>query len=196
MSPVRALATTVQRILSYPGTSSETTICTYMSKGKIFEFTQNDLLQSFRSCAASIGKDKLSFDPIDIGTHSTRSAAAMAMFMDDTPVFMIMLMGRWSSDAFLKYIRRQVLEFSKGMSLRMIKNDFLFTIPEQRALHDDPRTQNANSFATNLSMDPSYNRQNIRPAFSLGIRDAVFPHSQYFRTATVYSRRVSVVSGP
>ena len=167
MNPVRALATTVQRILSYPGTSSETSICTYMHEGKILEFTQNDLLTSFRSCAGSIGKDKLGFTPEEIGTHSTRSAAAMAMFMDDTPVFMIMLMGRWSSDAFLKYIRRQVLEFSKGMSLRMIKNDFLFTIPAHRASHADPRSQNTNSFATNLSMAPSSNRQNIRPAFSL-----------------------------
>ena len=167
MNPVRSLATTVQRIISYPGTSSESSICTYLVDGKLLEFTQNDLLLSFRACAASIGRDKLGYSPEDIGTHSTRSAAAMAMFMDDTPVFMIMLMGRWSSDAFLKYIRRQVLEFSKGMSHRMIKNDFLFTIPEQRALTDDPRTQNANSFATNLSMAPSSHRQNIRPSFSI-----------------------------
>ena len=167
MNPVHALATTVQRILSYPGTSSETSICTYMHEGKLLEFTQHDLLTSFRDCAGSIGEDKLGFTPDEIGTHSTRSAAAMAMFMDDTPVFMIMLMGRWSSDAFLKYIRRQVLEFSKGMSLRMIKNDFLFTIPAHRASHADPRSQNTNSLATNLSMAPSSNRQNIRPAFSL-----------------------------
>ena len=167
MNPVRSLATTVQRILSYPGTSIDTSICTYMSAGHLHEFTQEDLLANFRANAGSIGKDKLGFEPEDIGTHSNRSAAAMAMFMDDTPVYMIMLMGRWSSDAFLKYIRRQVLEFSKGMSLRMIRNDILFTIPDQHAPQEDPRTQNRNSFATNLSMAPSSNRQTIRPAFSL-----------------------------
>ena len=138
-----------------------------MADGKLHDFTQDDLLRNFRENAACIGKDKLGFEPTDIGTHSNRCAAAMAMFMDDTPVYMIMLMGRWSSDAFLKYIRRQVLEFSKGMSLRMIRNDILFTIPEQRAPQEDPRTQNRNSFATNLSMAPSSNRQSIRPAFSL-----------------------------
>ena len=130
MNPVRALTSTVQQILSYPGTSLDTSICTYIADRKLQEFTQTDLLQSFRVNAASIGKDKLGFEPEDIGTHSTRSAAAMAMFMDDTPVYMIMLMGRWSSDAFLKYIRRQVLEFSKGLSFRMIRNDILFTITE------------------------------------------------------------------
>ena len=167
MNPVRALASTVQRILSYPGTSLDTSICTYMSDGELHELTQEDLLLAFRENAAAIGKDKLGFGPEDIGTHSNRSAAAMAMFMDDTPVYMIMLMGRWSSDAFLKYIRRQVLEFSKGISFRMIRNDILFTIPEQRAPISDPRTQNTNSFATNLSMAPSSHRHNARPAFSL-----------------------------
>ena len=75
-----------------------------MIDGNFLEFSQDDLLSSFRSNTASIGEDKLGFKPKDIGTHSNRCAAAMAMFMDDTPVYMIMLMGRWSSDAFLKYI--------------------------------------------------------------------------------------------
>ena len=167
MNPVRAMASTIQRILSYPGTDENTPICTYLSSGKLQTFTQNDLLKSFRENAASIGADRLGFLPKDIGTHSNRSAAAMAMFMDDTPVYMIMLMERWSSDAFLKYIRQQVLEFSKGISIRMIRNDILFTIPEQRAPLEDPRSQNKNSFATNLSMAPSSHRQNSRPAFSL-----------------------------
>eukprot|EP00978_Attheya_sp_CCMP212_P021308 scaffold62029_cov65-Attheya_sp.AAC.1 len=44
---------------------------------------------------------------MDIGTHSIRSAAAMAMYLAGVPVFTIMLIGRWSRDAFLHYIRRQ-----------------------------------------------------------------------------------------
>ena len=115
----------------------------------------------------SIGKDKLGLLSEDIGTHSNRSAAAIFMFMDDTPVYMIIFMGRWSSDAFLKYIHRQVLEFIQGMSLGMIKNDVLYTIPEHLTDLMDPRTQDLNSFATNMYMAPPSNHQNIRPAFSL-----------------------------
>ena len=63
-----------------------------MINGKLLEFTQYDHLSSFQSNAASIGKEKLGFKPEDIGTHSNRCAAAMDMFMDDTPVYMIMLM--------------------------------------------------------------------------------------------------------
>ena len=114
-----------------------------------------------------MGKATLGYSSDEIGTKSIRSAAAMAMFMDDTPVFMIMLMGRWSSDAFLKYLRRQVLEFSKGMSRRMVKNEYLYSIPNHQTDINDPRTQNPNSFATNLSLAPSSNNHNIQPAFSL-----------------------------
>ena len=104
MNPAQSLASTVQRILSYPDTSINSSICTYMINRKLLDFTQDYLLSSFRSNAASIGEDKLGFKPEDIGTHSNRCAATMAMFMEDTPVYMIMLMGWWSSDAFLKYI--------------------------------------------------------------------------------------------
>ena len=167
LNPVRALALTIQRILSHKKANSDTTICSYAYKGKLLEFTSDDVLKAFRTNAKVMGKDTLGFEPKDIGTHSNRSAAAMAMFLDDTPVFMIMLVGRWSSDAFLKYIRRQVLEFSKGISRRMIKCDTFFTIPQSRRDLNNPKTQNKNSFATNLSLAPSAGKVNHRPAFSI-----------------------------
>ncbi len=45
----------------------------------------------------------------------------MAMYLAGTPVFSIMLVGRWSSKAFLKYIQKQVQEFSHGILLKMIE---------------------------------------------------------------------------
>lgn len=83
--------------------------------------------------------DKLGFTADDIGTHSLRSAAAMAMYLAGVPVYTIMLIGRWSSDAFLRYIRRQVQEFSSGVSSRMILTQDYFTIPDF-ASKEDPRT--------------------------------------------------------
>ena len=58
----------------------------------------------------------------------------MAMCLNDVPTYTIMLVGRWSSDAFLKYIRRQVQEFTSGVSTRMIQRGSFFN--HQRA----PRT--------------------------------------------------------
>jgi len=45
----------------------------------------------------------------------------MAMYLGECPVYTIMLIGRWSSDAFLGYIRKQVMEFSHNVSKRMLK---------------------------------------------------------------------------
>ncbi len=52
----------------------------------------------------------------------------MAMFIAGVPVFTIMLLGCWSSDAFLRHIQQQVQEFSKGVSDKMISNEHFFTI--------------------------------------------------------------------
>eukprot|EP00957_Ditylum_brightwellii_P006553 496665-Ditylum_brightwellii.AAC.1 len=76
----------------------------------------------------------------------------MPMFLDNVPVFLIMLMGRWSSDTFLKYIRKQVLESSRGILKRMIKNNLFFTLNDMRSSSQDPRMHNPNSFTSHLSV--------------------------------------------
>jgi hypothetical protein len=52
-----------------------------------------------------------------LGTHSIQSAAAMAMYTADLPVYTIMLIGRWSSDAFLVYLCIQVMQFTQHISM-------------------------------------------------------------------------------
>jgi len=64
----------------------------------------------------------------------------MAMYLAHVPVFMIMLLGRWSSNAFLDYIRKQVKEFSNGISSKMIQHEHFFTIPSSSS--EDPRAPN------------------------------------------------------
>ena len=54
----------------------------------------------------------------------------MAMVhLDSLPVFTIMLLGRWKSNAFLNYIRKQVKQFSHNVSVRMLNNLDWFTTP-------------------------------------------------------------------
>ena len=68
----------------------------------------------------------------------------MAMYLDDVPIYTIMLIGRWSSDAFLRYIRKQGEQFSHNVSKRMIKNQFFMHVPnfEPRVSRLDPRKRN------------------------------------------------------
>jgi hypothetical protein len=51
-----------------------------------------------------VGTERLGFCPANTGLHSIRSSAAMPLYLANQPVFVIMLLGRWSPDAFLRYI--------------------------------------------------------------------------------------------
>ena len=79
----------------------------------------------------------LGINPEEVGLHSLRSSAAMAMYLNGVPICTIMLIGRWSSDAFLRYIRPQVMEFGMDVSQRMISNTrFYHHVDPSR---EDPR---------------------------------------------------------
>jgi len=102
--------------------------------------SSSQVLACLRHIVTQMGKDHLGYEAKDMGTHSIRSGAAMAMYLDGTPVYTIMLISRWSSDAFLRYIRKQVQQFSQGVSRRMIRSPEFFTIPEHSApSNEDPR---------------------------------------------------------
>ena len=75
------------------------------------------------------------YRPAEIGTHSIRSGAAMALFLAQTSVLKIMILGRWSSAAFLRYIRPQVMGWTAGMATAMLTN------PDFR--HVDPANQSS-----------------------------------------------------
>ena len=74
-----------------------------------------------RSVVTLIGEEDLGFTKDDIGLHSIRSGGAMAMFLSGTSVIIIQRVGRWSSEAFLEYIREQVESFTLDVSKNMLK---------------------------------------------------------------------------
>ena len=108
LCPVKSWARVVKRITQIKSHSPDTHVNTFSDNGKVFLVTSSDAMTALRSAAKTIGTQKLGFSPTEIGTHSIRSGAAMAMYLDEVPVYTIMLNGRWSSDAFLLYIRKQV----------------------------------------------------------------------------------------
>jgi hypothetical protein len=86
-----------------------------------------------------------------------------------------MLIGRWSSDAFLRYICRQVLQFSAGISTRMVSPQAqnFFTLPDFDADFDaeHPRTR---SYRTNF-----HSPQHTGPRKKLSTPDHVFESPQF-----------------
>jgi hypothetical protein len=130
LCPVRIWASIVQRILSYPGANSADTVNKFrLSDASFVLFTGTELLKKLRLAATAVGPDTLGFTAKEIGLHSARSGAAMAMYLAHIPVFTIMLLGHWSSDAFLRCIRKQVKKFSNVVSSKMIAKESFFTIP-------------------------------------------------------------------
>ena len=103
---------------------------------KITVITADYVRSRLRAIVEIIGKDKLGFKKLDIGLHSIRSGGAMAMFLSGTSVIIIMRVGRWSSEAFLKYIRDQVESFTADVSRKMLQHEPFFN------LNPDGGTQN------------------------------------------------------
>jgi hypothetical protein len=127
LCPALRLGRVVQRVLcTVPNVTPHTLICalynpnTKQTTHLQDEFTLN-LLRS--TCAMFGGKPTFGFHPHEIGNRSIRSGAAMALFLKDHSTAKIMILGRWSSDAFLVYIRPQVLEWTNNMSRDMISFD-------------------------------------------------------------------------
>jgi hypothetical protein len=81
----------------------------------------------------------------------------MALPLADVPVYIIMLLGRWSSDAFLLYIRTSVVEFSHDISTKMIQRRLFYSAPGINPM--DPRTRSDNrSAATTQSFGAARQR--------------------------------------
>ena len=85
--------------------------------------------KSLRAGTLSFGEDILVFSHKYMGTHSIRSGFAMELYMSKVYRKTIMIMGRWENSAFLRYIRIQVSDLSKGISTLMTNNHAFYTIP-------------------------------------------------------------------
>jgi hypothetical protein len=136
-----ALVSRIRRTV--PNYSNTTTLNTLTLAKKTVSISSKYLLQQLRFTCRSCGDiQTFGFTHKSIGTHSLRSGGAMALFLNDHPVHKIMIFGRWSSDAFLVYIRPQVLEWTNNMSRDMIRHDTFLDATDTRQTHqEDPRTR-------------------------------------------------------
>ena len=92
------------------------------------------------------------------------------MYLGECPVYTIMMIGRWSSDAFLRYIRKQVKQFSHNVSRRMIRFQFHRHIPdlEPAAPHLDPKQRtHPDNYETRRNIGGNLSRRVSLPAMYL-----------------------------
>ena len=132
LNPITAWANTVSRIMKSPGSTRNTPINSYLIGKKFYSISAKNAINALRSAVTKYGEDRLGFKASEIGTHSIRSGGAMAMYLavPQIPTYTIQLIGRWRSDAFLKYIRKQVKQFSAFISTSMVTNENFSHVPE------------------------------------------------------------------
>ena len=135
MCPVKRLTSITRRLIEDGLVSGpETPLNLALHNSKVTPITGEYLRDTLRAtCREGGGKREFGFGPDEIGTRSIRSGAAMGLFLMDHSVAKIMILGRWSSDAFMVYIRPQVMEWTNQMSSDMIRNESFFDAGNRRA---------------------------------------------------------------
>jgi hypothetical protein len=115
-----------------------------MTNGAIAHVTMAQVVNALKDVVGAIGETCLGIAKHEVGTHSLRSGAAMTMYLGECPVYTIMLIGRWSSDAFLWYIRKQVMESSHNVSKKMLRFRHYRHVPDcdHRIAANNPRVRN------------------------------------------------------
>ena len=139
-------------MVTFPHLPGNTHVNVVVVGKTLHRITRNEMLEHLQHTVNNM--TGLGFKGKDVGTHSIRSSLAMALYLKKRSIFTIMLLGRWRSDAFLLYMRRQIQEFSAGVSADMVSQEDFFTIPDLDE-HDtlDPRTRNPQSFANTISLN-------------------------------------------
>ena len=129
LNPVVAWAKTVKRVWSYPGATDDYKVCNFIDNKDTLRVIHAPHVRDWlKATVTLIGDHILGFGADDIGLHSIRSGGAMAMFLSKTSVIIIMRVGRWSSEAFLEYIREQIQDFTVGISENMIHFESFFNM--------------------------------------------------------------------
>jgi hypothetical protein len=114
LCPVKICASITRRILSYKGANKNSPVSLVKHKSQIINETGEMIADLCRYGVVTIRETKLGIRQSEIRTRSICSGAAMAMYLTGVPVFSIMLIGRWSSTAFIKSLRSKYKSFCKA----------------------------------------------------------------------------------
>ena len=122
---------------------------------RLVEITSEEIRRHLR-------KHILFIDPLQhhyklkrIGTHSIRTSFANILHNVKIDKVTVMMMGRWASDAYLRYIRHNLADFSKHISEKMVKSeDHFYDIPTNNISYT---TSNCSQFHGQISHSQTMN---------------------------------------
>lgn len=134
-------------IRNYTGSTDNTPISAVWRNKKIDHITSKEMVTVLWNVIQVYGQTKLGMKKVEIGTHSIKSGAATAMYLDECSVYLVMMISWWTRNAFLLYIRKQVEQLSHNMSSKMFCFQFHWHVPDKEtriSKHDQRQLNHPN----------------------------------------------------
>ena len=98
---------------------------------KWFRVRPSDVTRALRAAVHFLGEPELGFTQSDIEAQSLRAGGAMALLCADVDQDKIQLLGRWRSDAMLRYLHVQAQPFLHRFAERMATHGSFVLLPNQ-----------------------------------------------------------------
>lgn len=96
-----------------------TPLATYFQHHQAYPITAADISSALRLSCTAIGPS-LGFLPSDVSARSLRAGGAMALLCANVDTDIIRLLGRWHSDAMMRYLHLQAQPVMQGFASRML----------------------------------------------------------------------------
>ena len=127
LCPVRSTASRVQHLLHHNAPPT-TPLCTYYMANRAHYVTPGDISETLKSSVRSLGPT-IGFSHHDVSARSLRAAGAMALLCAHVDSDTIRLLGRWRSDAMLRYLTVQAQPIMRDFSARMLQGGQYTLLP-------------------------------------------------------------------
>ena len=124
--PVRAVVCRVKTLIHKP---PATPLCTYFVNDEPFYVTSNDITKALRFAIHQVDQASLGIKAKDIEARSLRAGGATALFCAGVPMDTTQLIGRWQSDAMLRYLHVQAAPIMQKLAKAMFHGGFFSFIP-------------------------------------------------------------------
>jgi hypothetical protein len=131
LSPVQAVRRRVQHLRLHHASPLTPLFTVFLPAGRRSKVTCNHLTLALRSSCSLIGAS-LGLTPSDISARALRAGGAMALLRANVDPTVVQIMGRWKSDAMIRYLHRSTLDTS-DLSARMLTGGN-FVIPQHQQL--------------------------------------------------------------
>ena len=131
-------AHTTKRIWEYTSTSSNTPVNKFRLKDTKYAITNYMITKALCLTVLDSMQDAdLGFTSNKIGTHPIQSGVAMALCWAKVEVYTVTIIGQWKSHSFMKYIHKQIQQFTTNISNRMLKVEHFNHVPKDLWLRQE-----------------------------------------------------------